>query len=152
MARHLLMVGLALALIVGLIVPLGSAGEKLDPVKVKAEAGKADDGGKQTVTVQVSIEKGWHIYANPVENEDLAQAQTTVIIKAAGKAVTAKVKYPAGKPLTEKGVGTFKVYEEAVSIQAEVAKTPGPLEVSVRFQACNDKKCLLPKTVKISLP
>jgi DsbC/DsbD-like thiol-disulfide interchange protein len=155
MARNTLMVGLGLALaalVVGFVAQVGSAGGKLDPVKVAASAGKSSDDAKQAVVIQVKIDKGWHIYANPAENEEVAQAQTTVTIKASGKPVAASVKYPAGRLYKEPGMGAMKIYEDEVTIQAELAKTDGPLEVSVKFQACDAKRCLLPKTVKITLP
>lgn len=155
MARHSLMAGLGLALaalVVGFVGPIGSAGGKLDPVKVAATAGKPDATGAQTITVKLSIEKTWHIYANPVENEEVTQAQTSVTIKAAGKPVAAKVNYPAGKLHKEKDMGAMKVYEDDVTITADVPKVEGPLEISVKFQACDAKRCLLPKTVKFNLP
>src|SRR5258707_8187205 len=108
MARHSLMAGLGLvlaALVAGFGGPVGSAGGKLDPVKVAASAGKSSDSAKQAVIIQVKIDKGWHIYANPVENEEVVQAQTTVTIKAAGKTVAASVKYPAGTLYKEKDMG-----------------------------------------------
>jgi uncharacterized protein len=155
MTRHFFTAGFGLVLAVIAVGFLGqpsTAGGKLDPVKVQASADKADAGGKRTVTVQITIDKGWHIYANPAENEEVAQAKTVVQVKAAGKAVAAKVNYPAGKLHKENGIGTMKIYEDRVAIQAEVPSADGPLEVSVRFQACDAKKCLLPKTVKISVP
>jgi DsbC/DsbD-like thiol-disulfide interchange protein len=152
MVRHCLMIACSLAIAVGLMVEVGSAGGKLDPVKVEAAAGKSDSPDKQVVVVKVMIEKGWHIYANPPESEEVEPAQTTVTIKAAGKPVKAKVTYPAGKLYKETGMAPCKVYEDGVTIQAELPKTEGALEVSVRFQACDNKRCLLPKTVKINLP
>jgi DsbC/DsbD-like thiol-disulfide interchange protein len=150
-SRTLTVLGFAVAIAL-FALPTLRAGGKLDPVKVQATAGKPDDAGKQTVSVQVTIDKGWHIYANPVDHEDLAEAATVVTIKAGGKAVDAKVKYPAGTPHTEKGIGTFKIYEDKVTIQAELAKAPGPLEVSIKFQACDEKRCLPTKTLKINVP
>jgi hypothetical protein len=155
MVRYSSMVGLGLMLAllaVGFAVQTGTAGGKLDPVKVAASAGKPGDDGQTTVTVKLNIDKNWHIYANPVELEDLAPAQTTVTVKSAGKKIAAKVKYPAGIPHDEKGIGKFKVYEGNITIEARVPSSAAPLEVSVMFQACDAKQCLLPKTVKIKLP
>jgi len=155
MVRHPLLAGLGLmlaALLIGLAAQAALAGGKLEPVKVEASASKPDANGKQTITVKVNIEKGWHIYANPVDHEDLAPAQTVVSIKAAGKPITAKVKYPGGKSYIDKAVGTYKIYEDDVTIQAELQKASGPLEVSVKFTACDDKRCLPPKTVKLNVP
>jgi thiol:disulfide interchange protein len=157
MARHPLPAGLGLilaALAIGLATQSTSAGGKLDPVKVTATAGKPDDGGKQTVTIDINIDKDWHIYANPVKHEDLAPAQTTVTIKAGGKAVPAKIHYPAGTEHTDKTVGTFNIYEGKVTIKADVQRPSGEqgaLEVSVKYQACDPKRCLTPKTVKFDL-
>jgi DsbC/DsbD-like thiol-disulfide interchange protein len=122
-----------------------------DKVKVTATATKPDADGKQVVTVTFVIAKGWHIYANPVGNSDLAETRTVVEIKAAGKPKV-EVTYPAGKVIMDKDVGNFRVYEEKVNVQAKVLRSNGdqsPLEVSVRFNACNDKGCLPPATVKI---
>jgi DsbC/DsbD-like thiol-disulfide interchange protein len=142
------MIGLTLALV--LAGSFSAAGGKTDPVKVQASAGKSS-GDKQVVLVELKIDKGWHIYANPVDLEELVPAETIVKVKAGGKAVPAKIDYPAGKPRTEKGVGTFKIYEGKVVIPVELTKTDAAVEVSVRFQACDESRCLQPKTVKLNV-
>jgi DsbC/DsbD-like thiol-disulfide interchange protein len=157
MARRIVFggIGLALVTLAAVIIPSSWAGGKVDPVKVKASAGKVGDGGKQTVTVELTIDKGWHVYANPVGNEDLEPAKTVVEVKSAGKPVAAKVNYPAGTPHTDKAVGTFSIYEGQVTIQADVqraAADAGPLEVSVKYQACNATQCLTPKKVTLNVP
>src|SRR5262245_20509765 len=40
-------------------------------VKAVAAASAADEAGMQTVTLTLTIDKGWHIYANPVGNESM---------------------------------------------------------------------------------
>ena len=131
------------------------AGEKSDSkVKVTATAGKLGADGKQTIAVTIAIEKGWYIYANPVQSEDFEDNRTTVSIKAKGK-VEAKVNYPAGK---SKAMGKIKynVYEDKVTIEALVQRSAGdtsPLEVSVGVNSCSQKGvCLLPATVKLMVP
>ncbi len=152
MTRHIWWTGLGLILMtLALVVPTGLAGGKLNPVQVTATAGKPDESGKQTITVKISIAKGWHIYANPVDNEEVDKAATEVTITAAGKPVAAKVSYPAGKELTDKSIGKFKAYEESVTIPAEIAALDSPFEIQVRFMVCNDKVCI-PKTTKLKLP
>ena len=47
-------------------------------VKVTASADRPDADGKQSVTISLAIDKGWHTYANPVGLSDLADVQTTV--------------------------------------------------------------------------
>src|SRR5438876_602600 len=55
-----------------------AGGKSDEEVKVAVAASKLDDAGKQVVTLTLTINKGWHIYANPVGNEDLAPAATLV--------------------------------------------------------------------------
>jgi DsbC/DsbD-like thiol-disulfide interchange protein len=140
------LVGGALVLAVGMLPDLRAGTKKADDkVKVTAAATKPDAAGKQTVTVTFVIDKGWHIYANPVGNELLAEARTVVDIKAAGKPEV-KVKYPAGKVFQDKD-DRYRIYENKVSVQATVVRTKGdtsPLEVTVRYNACDDKQCLPP--------
>ena len=123
-------------------------------VKVDAKAEQPDADGKQTVTITLDIEKSWHLYANPVENEDLANAQTVVKVASKGKLENVKVEYPAGK-LQQSGGEKYKIYEGTIAIKAQVKRTKGdnsPLEISITLQACNDKTCLQPVTIKKELP
>jgi hypothetical protein len=95
------------------------AGEKKSESKVKASATatKAGDDGKQTVTITLEIVKGWHIYANPVGDEDFEVNKTGVAISAKEK-VEVSVKYPAGKVKIEK-LGKevkLRIYEDKVTI------------------------------------
>lgn len=123
-------------------------------VKVEATTGKPDADGKQTVSITLDIENGWHLYANPVENEDLSNAQTVVRVASKSKLDNVKVEYPAGK-LQQEGGEKYKIYEGKVTIKAQVNRAKGdnnPLEISITLQACNDKTCLQPATIKKELP
>ncbi|HEY7329857.1 MAG TPA: protein-disulfide reductase DsbD domain-containing protein [Gemmataceae bacterium] len=123
-------------------------------VKVDAKTDKPDADGKQTVTITLDIENGWHVYANPVENEDLANAQTVVSVSSRSKLENVKVEYPAGKLQQDNGE-KFKIFEGKVTIKAQVKRTRNdnsPLELSIVLQACNDKTCLQPATIKKELP
>lgn len=123
-------------------------------VKMDVQADRPDADGKQTITILLAIEKPWHIYANPVDNEDLANVQTDVKIASRGKLDDVKVSYPDGKLYQDKG-DKYKIYEGKVAIKAQVKRAKGdssPVEVSVKLQACNDKTCLFPVTLKKELP
>jgi hypothetical protein len=153
---------LALALLPGLLLVLagneaGAQGAKksADVVKISAKADKPDDNGKQTVTATLTIEKPWHLYANPVGQEDLAEAQTVLTVKAKEKLGDVKIEYPPGKVFKDKVVGDYKVYEGEVTVKATVKRTKGdtsPLELTFKFQACDDKSCLQPATVTVNAP
>lgn len=125
------------------------AGGKVDPVKISAKGGKPDSAGKQKVTVTLTIEDGWYVYANPVDNEQFAPNALQVKVKGG----TAKVVYPPAKEKTETLNGEiikFKVYRNKAQVVAEVQRTANALEVAVRFNACNDKgQCLAPITKKV---
>jgi uncharacterized protein len=123
-------------------------------VKISASADKPDGSGNQTVTITLDIDNPWHLYANPVDHDLLAPAQTTV--KFPGKTEVVKITYPAGKVIKESATGdTYKVYEGKVTIKAQVKRArdeTGPLEYSLTLQACDDKRCLARTTVKKSIP
>lgn len=124
-------------------------------VKVEAKGDKADDDGTQVVTVTLTIDKGWHLYANPVDNEDFLANQVTVSVSSKNKLQDVKVDYPAGKLVKDKTVGDYKTYEGTVTIKATVRRAKGdsePLDVAVKIQACSDKTCLAPATVKLTVP
>src|SRR5262245_19619129 len=121
-------------------------------VKAKAAAGKPAADGSQTVTITLDVEKPWHVYANPVGNDMLTGAQT--LVKVTSKVKDVQVKYPPGMVQKDSTVGDYKVYEGKVEIKADVKRAEGdtgPLTLTVKFQACDDKTCLLPATVKLTV-
>jgi DsbC/DsbD-like thiol-disulfide interchange protein len=121
-------------------------------VKIKAEAGKPDAEGITPVNLTLTIDKGWHIYANPVGQEDLADTATSV--SASGSTKVVAVDYPSGKPIMDKVLGTYKVYEDQVKITAKVRRPSdgSAIDLSIKIQACNETKCLVPASVKLSVP
>jgi DsbC/DsbD-like thiol-disulfide interchange protein len=151
--RHLLVAGLLGLTALFVSGPFTSGQEKKSEVKVEATAEKPDAAGNQVILITLDIEKGWHTYANPVENESLTDAQT--IVKITGKTPPEKVgtEYPAGK-LKVDPVGDFRIYEGKVTIKAMVTRAKGdtdPLQVTVKYQVCNDKTCKPPATVKLEV-
>ena len=148
--------GLALmAILVANAGPVFAQAKKSEAVvKATAAADKPDADGKQTVTITLDIEKPWHLYANPVGNEDLASAQTVVTVGSKVKPEDVKIEYPPGKLHKDKD-GEYKIYEGKVAIKAHVKRAKGdsgPLEVNIKLQACDDRSCLFPSTVKVVVP
>jgi len=148
---------LALVALVCLSVPVHAQPKRSDStVKITAEASKPDAEGKQVVTLNLVIEKDWHLHANPVGNKDLEDTRTVVSIKAGQPLKDVKIEYPAGKVVKDQVIGDYNIYEGTVVIKGQVSRTPGdpsPLEVTVQVQSCSDKlgKCLLPGTVKFTV-
>ena len=135
------------------------ATKSADVVKIKATADKPGADGKQVVTVTIDIEKGWHIYANPVGNDDFAINQTTVSVTGKQKLEDVRIEYPPGKEVQDKLVGNYMTYEDKVAIKVTVKRArddTGPLDVSVKLQSCchikGKEKCLIPSTVKVNVP
>ncbi|NDE00086.1 hypothetical protein EB008_07360, partial [bacterium] len=73
----------------------GSDSSKVVKVEINKEPSTTAE--EKFVVITLSVEPGYHLYANPVVNPDLASVQTSVSIKAEGKSIPAKVEYPAGK-------------------------------------------------------
>ena len=145
-ARH----GLALLAALALAAPAAAQKRSDEVVKATAKADKPDADGKQMVTITLDIDKEYHIYANPIGNEDLASNQTVVTVP--GKAKLEKVEYPVGKVKPDKVVGDYKVYKDKVTIKATVRRAAGdsdPVEFAIKLMACTDTKCLQPGTVKV---
>jgi thiol:disulfide interchange protein len=149
-ARH----GLAVLAALALAAPALAQAKKSDEVvKATAKADKPDADGKQVVTITLDIDKEFHIYANPIGNEDLASNQTVVTITGQGDPKV-KIEYPPGKVKPDKVVGDYKIYKDKVTIKATVQRARGnggPLEVAIKLMACTDTKCLQPGTVKLKV-
>jgi hypothetical protein len=151
-----------LVVVVGVALPADARpqGKKSDSVvKITATGGKIEN-DKQTVEITIAIDKDWHIYANPVGQDDLATAATDVSITGKVKPASVKVEYPGGKVVVDSTVGNYKVYEDKVVIKAVVQRAKGdtePLKVSIKLQACSfgkDNKgglCLFPATVEVDV-
>jgi thiol:disulfide interchange protein len=138
----------AVLLVLGTTQPIRAQALKSESVvAVKAKAEKPEE-GKQVVTVTVTPKKGWYIYANPVGLDDFAENQT--VVRVVGR--EAKVEYPAGKPVADKVVGEYKIYDEPITVKAILRRDKGdtsPLEVTVKVQACTKGRCLTPSTIKV---
>ncbi len=125
-----------------------------DLVKATATASKPDANGKQEITIELAIESPFHLYANPVENEDYKPIQTVVTLAAKEALQDVKITYPEGKLKKEKDMATtYKIYEGKVTIKATAKRKAGdasPIEVNIAVQACDDNKCLPQGDVKIT--
>jgi thiol:disulfide interchange protein len=138
-----------------------SAARAQNPVtfSIKANAASAlKPGDKFTAKVAAQIQGGWHLYS---------------ITQGAGGPVPTRITMPEGQPFklagtpsgprprvamdpnfeinteTHEGSVTFSV---PVLVIADAPAGAQSLNVNVRYQACNDKNCLPPRTAKLSVP
>jgi DsbC/DsbD-like thiol-disulfide interchange protein len=140
----------------GVALPAGRAGpprRSADVVNVTAGADAPGADGRQVITVTLAVAKGWHVYANPVGNEELGPP-TTVAVE--GKdAADVRVEYPVGELNRDGVVGDYFTYEGTVRVRVNVRRTAGdsPLTIKVRFRADRPGgPCFGPSTVMLSVP
>lgn len=131
------------------LAPAGGGKRSDSVVKIKSSLEKAP-AGMAVVLLHLDIAPGWHLYANPVDHEDLESG--AVVVKVAN--ANANITYPPGKVVNDKTLGKYKIYENKITIRATVDRDiseANPLDVSVRLQSCDDKNCLPPATVKLTV-
>ncbi len=104
--------------------------------------------------VVLDIEEGWHINTNPAQPDFVKP--TTVAFKGKHGSTLKEITYPKGRDLTIAGMKEPQsVYEGKVllfgdlTVPVEASRETEELTVEVKFQACNEKQCLAPKTVKL---
>ena len=122
------------------------------------EAGRTSyaAGSEAEIVISMEIEAGWHTNSHQPTYDYLIA--TEVVIQAPESWDPAKVSYPAGElksfAFAEEEIS---VYEGVVAmlarqpIPASVAEGEVPIEVSLTYQACDDKSCLPPVTTTATL-
>jgi DsbC/DsbD-like thiol-disulfide interchange protein len=115
-------------------------------------------GGKCKVAVELKIDDGWHIHANPPGDADL-DIPTEFTIESKLEVELINIRYPAGKKV-DRGPGEKPQlhYSGKVLLVGELevpAATAGKREdlvLLINYQACNDNRCLAPKKLKLTVP
>lgn len=125
---------------------------------VKAEAHLSVDklpaGDKCQILIRLTIQTDWHIGANPALDE--TGYPTKVEWKSKQGTKLTQVKYPPGKKFTPDEGTVQSVYDGKVDIRgtlevpASAAGMGEEVEIVVHYQACNDKICRIPTTVKLA--
>jgi DsbC/DsbD-like thiol-disulfide interchange protein len=120
------------------------------------EARLAAGGGGEAV-VRIDIAEGWHVNANPPSDKFYIGVE--VQADAGDGVAPGKPIYPKG--LTKKfefSTDPLAVYEGSVAVrlplraEASAAKGPRSLRARVRYQPCNDRECLPPRTAEVNIP
>ena len=109
------------------------------------------------VEVKLELAEGWHINANPSSWDLLIP--TTVSINPDPAVEILSVIYPKGKPFHADWRDTpISVYEGDVTVKMKLKLKPGetiekafPLNINVRYQACDAHRCTPPSTATIPL-
>ena len=122
-------------------------------------AGAVAPGGEFDASVSITIQDGWHIYANPTGALELRPTTLTLDPTSERSATLVDVTYPAGDAKVLGSIGTEKVplYEGKIRIGARIRLAadakPGaiPIKLRLSYQACNDRLCLAPANLEIPL-
>lgn len=122
-----------------------------------AEETRLAAGGAGEAAVRLVIAEGWHVNSNPPS--DKFYIGTEVQADAEGGVAPGRPVYPKG--LTKKfefSPQPLAVYEGSVVVRLPLRAEPGAakgertLRGRVRYQPCNDRECLQPRTVEVSIP
>jgi DsbC/DsbD-like thiol-disulfide interchange protein len=126
-------------------------------LKAAAEEARVTAGGAGEAVVRLDIAEGWHVNANPPS--DKFYIGTEVQAEAQGGVTPGKPVYPPA--LTKKFEFSDKplaVYEGRVAVRlplradASAAKGRQTFRARIRYQPCNDRECLQPRTIEAEIP
>ncbi len=95
-----------------------------------------ENGGWRPFTLELRIQPGWHLNANP----PLLRFLVATEVKASGTALRG-VRYP-----------NVERFEGTVTIAGEVeAPSRGPVALSLTYQPCDEERCLTPVTREVEM-
>lgn len=129
-----------------------------NPVSISASVspGSIAAGGKGTAKVTANIGGGWHMYSvtqgggGPVPTRITLDGGPFKMNGVSGSRPTVKMDPNFGiNTETYSGSASFAI---SFTVAADAPEGPQTLNISVRYQVCNDTTCLPPKTVKVSAP
>lgn len=129
------------------------AKEELIKARAYLSTDKLPAGGTSQLVVLLNVKEGWHINSNPPSPEEMKPTKVSFDSKL--KVKMSDPKYPAGH-IFKSADGEVQVYEGEVAIRGTLTvpeKAVGQVDemvISIEYQACNDKTCLPPKTIKLT--
>lgn len=112
----------------------------------------------ETVTAEfrIQLRNGYHVNSNTPADRYLIPLRFTWL---PGPAQVLDVQFPAPKlekfEFSQKPVSVFDGdFKVTAKVKLAAAPPPGPLKLAgkMRYQACNDKMCLPPRTLDVSVP
>ena len=135
----------------------GISQQKTDIVKITVPEIKVDRGKNSTIHVRVEVKKGYHIQANKLDDENLIP--TTLSINTDGNIIMGKQAFPKSKKFRLEGSDDYlNIYEGSFDLRIAFKTTkaiqPGRynLAAKFRYQACDSKSCLSPRTIDFFIP
>jgi len=116
-----------------------------------------EQGRSCMASLSFQVSEGFHIQANPASEEYLIPARLK--LGSARGVVPGEPVYPPGSPYrlegSEKTISTYGgIFTVEVPIEVFSSEKPGrrALKGSLRYQACDSKRCLFPAEIPVALP
>jgi DsbC/DsbD-like thiol-disulfide interchange protein len=146
---------------IGILCAASFAQSPIQPVTWSASAstkGELKQGGRVTLDLSADIQDGWHVYGMnqlpdgptpmhiAVDENDAAQSDGAI---SGTKPVR---QHDASFGLDTETYTHSLVLHVPVQLKQDAAAGNRSVPISVRFQACNDRICLPPKTVHLAVP
>lgn len=107
--------------------------------------------------VRLDLDPGLHVYGEPVPGGYVATEVTVTATDAPDEVRILDVQSPPTKPFSVAGVSDeFHVFDGTVEFEVPIVNGNRDLEslgldVTVRFQACDEKQCFLPQTKQLHI-
>ena len=123
-------------------------------VELLAGADKFRAGSKVPLAVKLSLDEGWHVQAHEPSQPNLIGTRFTLLNTDLGK--LSEAVYPEAQKLATP-LGELHVYGGTalmgarLEVPADAKPGKARLRVAVEFQACDDKRCLTPERIELSL-
>ena len=105
------------------------------------------------LAIELVIEPGWHLNANPAQ-PDFLKPLTVSLSDPAGRQLQ-DIIYPQGEAFTVTGIDQpLSVYQGQVTVQATLpvpadASDALPVQIDVRVQLCNNQSCAAPTVLRL---
>lgn len=120
----------------------------------EAEAGLAP-GGEFDLTLSATIDEGWHVYSvsqprPPIQTRITVPEGQRAKLRAAPIAPEPTRQFDPNFSIEAEFYETRAVFTLPLVVAGDAPAGSHPLEVHVRFQACTDRVCLPPRTVKLA--
>ena len=117
--------------------------EAVEVVGARARLEPGPAGSWRTFVLELEIQSGWHLHANPARGPFVATAVSE------GRGGLRAIEYPAGTLLRPAGADEpLPVFSGRVEVRGEIAAGAAP-SLRLTYQACDDTRCLAPVTREI---
>ena len=141
--RRPIVPGLLAALV--LLAPGARAAEEVVTATLTVADGQA--------VVEVTVAPGWHVNAHDPRDDFLVPTTLTLLPPDGMRASEVVYAEPVERRLAFGGDRPLRLYAGHVRFTARLEGTPAagaaPLRAALRYQACNDSRCLPPRTLEL---